>query len=121
MPADVTVPKSNMLDALPISEKAFLSVESSFSGRRWIARNYDERTALALAQRHTLPDLIARSLSARGVTLETASAFLDPKLRTLLPDPSKFKDMDVAALRMAAAIVSGESIAVYGDYDVDGA
>jgi len=100
---------------------AFLNVENSFSGRRWIAREYDERTALALAQRHTLPDLIARSLSARGITLETAPGFLDPKLRTLLPDPSAFLDMDAAALRMALAITSGESIAVFGDYDVDGA
>jgi single-stranded-DNA-specific exonuclease len=100
---------------------AFLSVENSFCGRRWVAREYDERLALALAQRHTLPDLIARSLSARGVTLESAPSFLDPKLRTLLPDPYSFQDMEVAALRMALAITKGESIAVFGDYDVDGA
>ncbi len=100
---------------------AFLGVEQSFSGRRWIARPYDERMALALAQRHTLPDLIARSLSARGIGLEAAPSFLDPKLRDLLPNPSQFKDMDAAAKRMAEALQSGEKIAVYGDYDVDGA
>jgi single-stranded-DNA-specific exonuclease len=100
---------------------AFLSVDTSFSGRRWVAREYDERAALALSQRHTLPDLIARSLSARGVTLESAPSFLDPKLRDLLPDPSRFKDMDKAAARMAEAIMRNEKIAVFGDYDVDGA
>ena len=80
---------------------AFLGVERSFTGRRWLARPYDERMALALAQRFTLPDLIARSLSARSLDLETASAFLEPRLRDLLPDPSLFKDMDKAADRAA--------------------
>jgi len=101
--------------------EAFLGVEQSFTGRRWVARDYDERTALALSQRHTLPDVIARSLSARGIDLETAPAFLQPKLRDLLPDPSRFKDMDKAAVRMAEALQRGEKIAVFGDYDVDGA
>jgi len=103
------------------NDSSFLSVEHSFCGRRWIAREYDERAALALAQRYTLPDLIARSLSARAVTLEGAAGFLDPKLRDLLPDPSRFKDMDQAAARMAAALQNNEKIAVFGDYDVDGA
>lgn len=100
---------------------AFLGIESSATKRRWVARPYDERTALALAQRFTLPDVLARSLSARDINLDTAASFLDPKLRDLLPDPSQFKDMDTAAARMVAAVQSGEKIAVYGDYDVDGA
>ncbi len=113
--------KDNSEPLTELQHAAFLSVEQSFSGRRWVAREYDERTALALSQRHTLPDLIARSLAARGVTLESAPGFLDPKLRDLMPDPSRFMDMDTAATRMAAAIQNKESIAVYGDYDVDGA
>ena len=104
-----------------MGDPAFLGVEQSVTGRRWVARPYDERQAQALAQRHNLPDVIARSLSARCVTLDDAPGFLDPKLRDFLPDPSRFKDMDVAAERMAAAIRAGETIAVYGDYDVDGA
>lgn len=107
--------------AEPAMPDAFLGVEKSATGRRWLAREYDERTALALAQRHTLPDVIARSLAARGVTLDDAAGFLDPKMRDALPDPSRFKDMDVAATRMADAIMRGEKIAVFGDYDVDGA
>ena len=99
---------------------SFLGVERSFTGRRWLARPYDERMALALAQRFTLPDLIARSLSARNLDLETAPAFLEPRLRDLLPDPSLFKDMDKAADRAVAAVQRGEKIAVFGDYDVDG-
>lgn len=100
---------------------AFLGVEKSATGRKWVARSYDERTALALSQRYTLPDVIARSLSARGIDLDTASSFLDPKLRDLLPNPSSFKDMDKAALRMAEAIQQKQTVAVFGDYDVDGA
>ncbi len=99
---------------------AFLNVEHSFTGRRWVARHYDERMTLALAQRFELPDFMARCLSARGHDLETTLAFLDPKLRDLLPDPSRFKDMDRAAARFVGALANGERIAVFGDYDVDG-
>src|SRR5271154_6031693 len=90
-----------------VPSDAFLGVEQSATGKRWIARACDERLALALAQRHALPDLIARSLAARGVTLDEASGFLDPKLRDFLPNPSVFRDMDVAASRMADAIKRG--------------
>lgn len=100
---------------------AFLNVTESFSGRRWDVRAYDERQALALSQRFSLPDLIARSLSARGLDLESADSFLNPKLRDLLPDPSKLKDMDKAVERFITAIANDEKIAVFGDFDVDGA
>ena len=100
---------------------AFLGVEKSFTGRRWLARAYDERMALALAQRYTLPDAVARSLSARGLDLDSAPSFLDPRLRELLPNPSGFKDMDRAAARLADAIQNDEPGAVFGDFDVDGA
>jgi len=104
-----------------MSPPAFLGIEKSCTGRRWIARAYDERLALALAQRHGIPDLIARSMNARGVGLDDAPFFLDPRLRDCLPDPSRFKDMDKAAARFAQALTTGEKIAVIGDYDVDGA
>jgi single-stranded-DNA-specific exonuclease len=103
------------------SEHAFLKVNRSFGGRRWLARPSDERTALALAQGHGLPELVGRVLSARGIDLTTADAFLNPKLKSLLPDPSHLKDMDAAASRIARAIMEGERVAVFGDYDVDGA
>ncbi|HYI72493.1 MAG TPA: DHH family phosphoesterase, partial [Skermanella sp.] len=102
-------------------EHAFLKVNRSFGGRRWIARPSDERTALALAQGYGLPELVGRVLSARGIDLSTADAFLTPKLKSLLPDPSHLKDMDAAASRIARAIMDGERVAVFGDYDVDGA
>jgi single-stranded-DNA-specific exonuclease len=101
--------------------QTFLDVEKSATGQRWLARDYDERLALTLAQRHGLPDVIARALAARGVGLDDVAGFLAPKLRDLLPDPAVFKDMDKAVARFVAAVTSGESMAVFGDYDVDGA
>ena len=100
---------------------AFLGVERSLTGRRWAARLADERTALAIAQRHGLPEAVARLLAARDVDLDAVPDFLDPTLRRFLPDPSHLKDMDVAAARLAHAARTGERIVVFGDYDVDGA
>jgi single-stranded-DNA-specific exonuclease len=96
-------------------------VEHSLAGRRWLLRPADERVALALAQRLGLPEVVARVLAGRGVDLDDAEAFLNPTLRQFLPDPSHLKDMDRAAERLARAVMDGEEIAVFGDYDVDGA
>ena len=93
----------------------------SVTGRRWLWRGGDERLGLAIAQRLELPEIVGRLLAGRGVTPETAPDFLDPTLRALLPDPSCLKDMEVAAERLADAVRQGERVAVYGDYDVDGA
>src|SRR5690348_16452764 len=100
---------------------AFLGVERSLTGRRWAERLANERMAMAMAQRHGLPEAICRLLAAREVDLEGVPDFLEPTLRKFLPDPSHLKDMDVAIERMVKAIQAGERIAVFGDYDVDGA
>jgi single-stranded-DNA-specific exonuclease len=103
------------------AEPAFLGVENSLEGKRWLERPADGRTALALAQRLQLPELVARVMAGRGIGLDDAPAFLNPTLRDLMPNPSQLTDMDRAAERIAAAIVQGEVIGVFGDYDVDGA
>jgi single-stranded-DNA-specific exonuclease len=100
---------------------AFLGVERSLTGRRWAERLADERMALAIAQRHGLPDAICRLLAAREVDLEGVPDFLEPTLRKFLPDPSHLKDMDTAIARLVRAVQQGERIVVFGDYDVDGA
>src|SRR5882724_11701530 len=101
--------------------EAFLGVERSLTGRRWRARQGDERAGLAIAQRLALPEIVGRLLAGRGIGPEAAESFLNPTLRDLLPDPSHFRDMDGAAERLARAVRGGEGIAVFGDYDVDGA
>jgi len=100
---------------------AFLNVERSFGGKRWRPRLNDERAALAIAQHLGVPDVLGRVLAARGVGIDEAEAFLDPKLRDLLPDPSHLLDMDKAVARIVGAINGGEKIGVFADYDVDGA
>jgi len=105
----------------PAIESAFLGIERSLSGRQWRLRTGDETEAMDIAQRHGLPDVVARLLSARGVTIDAVSDFLAPTLRRFLPDPSHLKDMDVAVDRLVRAVRAGEKIAVFGDYDVDGA
>lgn len=109
--------------ALEDEPAPFLGVAHSVRGLRWVERLAPQAgaTATAVAQRHGVPELLARILVARGATLETAGQLLDPALRTLLPDPSSLQDMDRAAERLAAAITAREPIALFGDYDVDGA
>jgi single-stranded-DNA-specific exonuclease len=100
---------------------AFLGIERSLTGRRWAARLADERAALAMAQRHGLPEAVCRLLAAREVDLDGVPDFLEPTLRKFLPDPLHLKDMDAAVARLVRAVQGGERIVVFGDYDVDGA
>ena len=98
-----------------------LGVASSLTGRRWVWSEAEERVGLGIAQRLGVPEILGRLLATRGVGMEAAAHFLDPTLRALLPDPSVIVDMDFAAERIAASVRRGETVAVYGDYDVDGA
>jgi single-stranded-DNA-specific exonuclease len=100
---------------------ALLGVERSAMGYRWQLRHVDERALLAMTQRMGVPEVLARILVGRGVAVDDAEDFLSPTLRNLLPDPSHLLDMDKAAARLADAIQKGETIGVFGDYDVDGA
>jgi single-stranded-DNA-specific exonuclease len=103
--------------------RLFLGVENSATGRAWRDR-LDERgasRALAIAQRHDLPELLARILAGRNVEADAVDAFLDPTIKRTMPDPNVLTAMPEAATRIADAITRGESIAIFGDYDVDGA
>ncbi|MEC9368923.1 MAG: single-stranded-DNA-specific exonuclease RecJ [Pseudomonadota bacterium] len=107
----------------PEPRRSFLGVDKSLLGRRWVDRLASDReaTAASLAQRQELPDILARVLAARGATADDVAQFLDPAIKTLMPDPALLRDMTEAAERIADAIVNGEPIAIFGDYDVDGA
>ncbi len=84
-------------------------------------READDRLALTLAQRLSIPEIAARVMAARGIDLDNAETFLNPTLRAEMPDPGRFADMEAAAERIAKAIRLGETIVIFGDYDVDGA
>ena len=112
-----------VLEADVGDERTFLGVERSLTGRRWVERldGKGAGAALAMAQRHQIPDLVARVLAGRGIAVDAAPGFLAPTLRVLMPDPSLLTDMDKAAGRIADAAMTGERVAIFGDYDVDGA
>src|SRR5690606_13291861 len=104
-------------------QSAFLGVARSVRGLRWRERldPASSNLATAISQHHDLPELLGRVLAARGVRLDEVPVVLDPTIKALMPDPSVLQDMDKAAARLADAIMSREAIAVFGDYDVDGA
>ncbi|MGN7734430.1 single-stranded-DNA-specific exonuclease RecJ [Sinorhizobium sp. NFACC03] len=104
-------------------QRAFLGVEQSISGQRWVSRldQAGQNRALAISQVHGYSDLLGRVLAGRGVVLDDAASFLDPTLRSLMPDPDTLTDCRKAADRLAVAIKRREKVVAFGDYDVDGA
>lgn len=100
----------------------FLGVDRSATGRRWLGPEPAlARMGAAIAQATGAPEIVGRILAGRGVAPEDAAAHLAPTLRDLTPDPSRLRDMDAAARRLHRAVRAGERIAVFADYDVDGA
>src|SRR4051812_43897982 len=111
------------LPALRGVRSAFLGVERSVCGRAWRDR-LDERAtarALSMTQRHGVSELLGRILAGREVEVDGVAEFLDPTVKRLMPDPDTLTDMRKAAGRIADAIMAAEKIAIFGDYDVDGA
>jgi single-stranded-DNA-specific exonuclease len=90
-------------------------------GNRWLLTESNDIATLHLSQRFELPEIIARILNLRGIHIDQAENFLNPTLKAYLADPSHLKDMDKAVDRLVKAIQKNEIVAIYGDYDVDGA
>ena len=101
----------------------FLGVARSATGKVWRDRLDVRGTARALAitQRHQVPEMLARVLAGRGVEIDAVPDFLDPTVRKLMPDPFTLTDMQVVTKRIADAAIRSERVAIFGDYDVDGA
>lgn len=104
-------------------KRIFLGVRRSATGLCWEHRltEREEMAALAIAQSYGVPDIVARVLAGRGVTPDETERFLDPTIKNLLPNPASLTDMERAAERIARAIRNREKVAIFGDYDVDGA
>jgi single-stranded-DNA-specific exonuclease len=110
-------------DLAPPTDPAsgFLGVDRSLSGRAWRQRPADPALTRAHALRHGLSEPLARALASRGVSQDEAADYLSPTLKALFPDPSSFLDMDRAAEVLVDALADGRKVAVFADYDVDGA
>jgi single-stranded-DNA-specific exonuclease len=101
----------------------FLDVETSALGQPWRARldAAGELRALAIAQVGGQDELVARVLAGRGVAPEAVDRHLAPSFRDLMPDPFCLRDMEAATERLRRAVTAREKVAIFGDYDVDGA
>ncbi len=113
-----------MLDDNPTQSRGsspLLGVSRSLSGKRWRLREADEAEIVTIARQQGIPDALARVMAARGITAEAAAGYLTPRLRDSFPDPADFADMDKAARLVWEAIEAERPMAVFADYDVDGA
>lgn len=102
-------------------EAGFLGVRRSLTGRTWRRRPADEAVVRDHQLRHDLAEPLARALASRGIGPEGAADFLSPTLKAQFPDPSSFQDMDLAASILVDAVERERPLAVFADYDVDGA
>src|SRR4051812_34572430 len=91
-----------------------LNIDLSVTGQPWRWRRPPDEGL-------GMDDLVDELLLARGVAREDLPRHRDPKIRDFLPDPSCFQDMDKGARRLADAVQNAETVAIFGDYDVDGA
>ncbi|MGJ3230427.1 MAG: single-stranded-DNA-specific exonuclease RecJ [Oceanicaulis sp.] len=103
------------------SGEALFGVTKSFGGKAWRLKPADDRVAGEIARAAGVSDALARLLASRGITAEDAPRFLAPRLRDSFPDPSSFLGMDGCAVLIWDAVERGERIALFADYDVDGA
>ncbi len=107
-----------------MTSKSLFGIDSSLGGKawRWRGGNMDISEGSGSAGVVGLEsDIVTQLLLARGVARDDIERQRAPSLRAFLPDPSQFRDMDVAAERIAQGVLTGETITIYGDYDVDGA
>ncbi|NQX94503.1 MAG: DHH family phosphoesterase, partial [Erythrobacter sp.] len=110
---------ANGLPPSPLSP--VLGVTKSLSERSWAWRGGNMELDPNTDARALDQDITAQLLMTRGVAQDDIARHAKPTLREFLPDPSAFQDMDQAADRIAQAVMTGETVTIYGDYDVDGA
>ena len=118
-------PTANMTETLPpmtmtAETTALLDVQRSLLGRCWLERPYDDGELRAMTQ-NGMSEILARVLAARGVRAENSESHLQPRLRDLMPDPFSLAGMEAAVECLLEALDAGKNIAIFADYDADGA
>ena len=94
---------------------------SSVTGKKWIYKKFNTSDVSIFTERYSLTEIAAKLLSIRKNTIDNLEVFLNPKIKNLLPNPMKLKDMDIAVERTYKSIINSDTIGIFGDYDVDGA
>lgn len=100
---------------------SLLNNERSLMQAQWVMPDVELSVIERIARTHGLPEAVARLLNARGVAMDDIPAYLNPTLKDHFPDPFSLSDMDAAASYLADAVENKKPIAIFGDFDVDGA
>ncbi len=95
--------------------------KTSILGLKWHQKTFDERHATAIYQRFGLPESLSKLLSQREIALDEIENFLDPKIKTALPNPFELSGVNEAVEHVISAIRTKKKITIFADYDVDGA
>ncbi len=104
-----------------------MNVASSLSGAKWVSEfshhspDVVRRQALRIKETHDLPPAICLYLARKGIFSDNVETYLEPKLKSLLPEPNSFIGMEETTNRLLQAVKQKEKIGIFGDYDVDGA
>ena len=94
---------------------------TSILNLNWQQKTFDERLAVAIRQKMELSDALSKILAAKEIELDEIENFLDPKIKTNLPNPFELLDMQEAVAHVVEAIKLNKKITIFADYDVDGA
>ena len=95
--------------------------DRSVTGAIWREAKPETAHVEGLVSTSGMPIAAAIMAAGRGLKREDIAAWIDPKIRDLMPDPSSMTDMDKIVSRLAEAVQKSEQIGIFGDYDVDGA
>jgi single-stranded-DNA-specific exonuclease len=93
----------------------------SINGFLWRERNVSKIAKETIKQKYQLPDLLSSAIASRHQNLSDVENFLNPMISNLMPDPYHLHDMEKATKFIAEVILNNKKIAIFGDYDVDGA
>jgi len=93
----------------------------SVTGKNWIFKKFNTKDVALYSENYSLSEIAAKLLAIRKKNINSIDLFLKPKIKNYLPNPFKIKDMQKAIERTCRSIENSETIAIFGDYDVDGA
>ena len=94
---------------------------TSVNGKNWIFKKFNSTEVTNLSESYSISEIVAKLLSIRIKNIDNIDLFLNPKIKNLLPNPFKLKDMKIAIDRTYKSIIKKETVGIFGDYDVDGA